>query len=897
MHFVPRWGGAPGASPREPAPVPFEHLSYSRFHLADLQVHTPADSDHGYGSEWGPDPDPAFAEELVGRCRAAGVTVVAVTDHNRLDWYPALHAAGERAGVIVFPGLEISVNGCHLLAVWEATPRGYELGRRFLASLWPPAESPFDPSGHPRVVSRGQVAEVAELAVEHQALVLAPHCTAVRSGLFGPGVCRNSDEVARSGLIAGFDVHGSAGADVLVNPRRQFGDLRPAWFISGDTRRWDAVGERATYLKMGERPSLEGLRQAFLVAETRIRLPQRLQSRWGHVRGIRFLAEPRPTWPRLTHVRVEGGFHDGLSLDLAPGLNAVIGGKGTGKSTLIEILRYVLDAGGPVDKDAAGNRRHNFRANAEASVFATDDHGDEYEVRRSGDGSAPLLLRDGQETGLAVRRRVTVRVFGQRELQTLADRPGMLREFVAGVTRDAWEEVTAPERELLLAIEEHDRVLAGLEEDLDRMGDEEQELQDVRDKLRQAEAAGVTRWLQESQALNRANRSVAAMVGWPLRVGEAAGALEQLLPAPGPGDGTPVPEGLGRALAELEAALRRSVEELRGAVSRAAMELTGPAAEWEAEHARRRREIEAQLASAGISDPRQLRRLQQRTTELEERLAELPAKRERRAAAAEARRDALRRLEQVRRRKSRLVERAARTLGEALGPRVRLTVRPMADRSPLLAELESALQGQGVRSDQLQRLAQESPRAVAEAIREGQAAVAALGCSALTAAKLTALAPDVVRRMEEADTPDRVIVEIDLGGPGTEAWSPIDEVSPGQRAMALLALALASGTEPLVIDQPEDDLDNRYIYDEVVRVLTRVCEARQVIVATHNANIPVLGDAELILALDAGADRSHVLASGGLETAEVANQARQILEGGDQAFLARHRRYLAAERA
>src|SRR5262249_19213256 len=268
-----------------------------------------------------------------------------------------------------------------------------------------PGESPFDGGGRPRVVSRGQVAEVARQAVEHHALVLAPHCTANRTGLFGPGVCRNADEVARSGLVAGFDGNGSAGAGVLVNPRRQFGDLRPAWFSSGDIRRWDGIGERATYLKMGDTPTLEGLRQAFLVAESRIRLPERLRSRWGHVKGLRFLADPHPAWPRLTHVRVEGGFHDGLSADLAPGLNAVIGGKGTGKSTLIEILRYVLDTGKPTDKDAAANRKHNFRANAEASVFATDAHGDEYEVRRSGDNSPPILLRDNQETGLAVNRR------------------------------------------------------------------------------------------------------------------------------------------------------------------------------------------------------------------------------------------------------------------------------------------------------------------------------------------------------------------------------------------------------------------------------------------------------------------------------------------------------------
>jgi ABC-type lipoprotein export system ATPase subunit len=880
--------------------VTSEHLSYSRFHLADLQVHTPADPDHEYGPEWGAEPDAAFAERLVAGFRDAGVTVIAVTDHNRLDWYPAVRAAGERAGVFVFPGLEISVNGCHLIAIWEATPLGHELGRRFLARLWPPADRPFDAAGRPRVVSMGQVAEVARLAIDHQALVLAPHCTAAKSGLFGPGVCRNADEVARSGLIAGFDVHGSVSADVLVNPRRQFGDVRPAWFLSGDTRRWDGIGDRATYLKMGERPTLEGLRQAFWVAETRIRFPQRLQPRWGHVKGVRFLAEPRPSWPRLTHVRVEGGFHDGLTLDLAPGLNAVIGGKGTGKSTLIEIVRYVLDAGQPETKEAAGNRKHNFRANAEAGVFAVDAQGDEYEVRRSGDGSAPLLLRDGDETGLAAHRRVTARVFGQRELQTLADRPDMLREFVAGVMREAWEEVTAPEQELLRAIEEHDRALTALEDDLERMGDEEQELQDVRDKLRLAEASGVTGWAQESQRLNRANRTVTAMVSWPLRVGEAADQLERLLPppapAPAPADDAPVPEGLSRALADLEAAVRRSVAGLREGIAGAAAALSGPAGEWEAEHARRRREIEAQLATAGISDPRQLRRLQQRAVELEERLTELPARREGRQAIADARREALRELGQVRRRKSRLVEKAARALGAALGPRVRLAVRPLADRSLVLQALEAGLHGQGVRSEQLQRLAQEAPAGVGDAIRQGPAAVAALGCTAVTAAKLAALPAAAVRRIEEADTPDRVVVEVDLGAPGAESWSSIDEVSPGQRAMALLALALASGSEPLVIDQPEDDLDNRYIYDEVVGVLSRVCESRQVIVATHNANIPVLGDAELVLALDADADRSRVLACGGLESAEVADQARQILEGGDQAFNARHRRYLAAER-
>jgi DNA repair ATPase RecN len=883
-------------------------VGYSRFHLADLQVHTPADPEHEYGDRWGPVPDAAFADELLSRYRAAGVTVVAVTDHNRLDWYPVLRDAGERHGVFVFPGVEISVNGCHLLCVWDATPDAQRLGERFLAGLWPPGEQPFDAGGHPRVVSRGQVLDVAAQAVEHRALVLAPHATAARIGLFGPSVCRNADEVARSGLVAGFDVSGAPQADVLVNPRRQFGDARPAWFVSGDTRRWDGLGERAVYLKMGAKPSLEGLRQAFLVAETRVRFPLGLKQRWGHVKGVQFLADPRPSWPRLRHVEIEGGFHDGLSVELAPGLNAIIGGKGTGKSTLIEILRYVLDAGRPVEKDAAANRKHNFRANAEACVGFSDGAGEEYEVRRSGDDSPALLLRDGRETGLAVGRRVGVRVFGQRELQTLADRPEMLRDFVAGVTPDAWEEASRPERELLERIDAGDRALAALEADIERMGDEEQELADARDRLQLAETKGVARLVQESQALGRSHRAVSALVGWPLQVGESLQALEELLPAPAVPAEPGFPEGFGGSLAALEATVRGALDEVRAGIADAAARLAPPTEAWQAEYTRRRREIEAQLADAGITDPRELRRLQQRATELEERLRELPEKRQRVAAIDAQRREALRQLAQVRRGKSRLVEAAARTLSGALGTRVRLSVRPLADRELLLGELERALHGQGVRADQLQRVALSAPATIGDAIRQGADAVAALGCSPATAAKLAVLPRTAVRRIEAADTPDQVVVEIDLGGSGADpphkageagtpgrAWSPISEVSPGQRAMALLALALASGTEPLLIDQPEDDLDNRYIYEEVVKVLSRVCEGRQVIVATHNANIPILGDADLILALDARADRSRVLASGGLETAEVAAQARQILEGGDQAFLARHRRYLAAE--
>lgn len=100
-------------------------MGYSRFYLADLQVHTPADARQGYGDAGGRDPNAAFARRIVQAHAEAGVKVMAVSDHNRVDWYPVLRAAGDELGVFVFPALEFSVNRCHLLAIWDRTEQGY----------------------------------------------------------------------------------------------------------------------------------------------------------------------------------------------------------------------------------------------------------------------------------------------------------------------------------------------------------------------------------------------------------------------------------------------------------------------------------------------------------------------------------------------------------------------------------------------------------------------------------------------------------------------------------------------------------------------------------------------------------------------------------------------------
>jgi predicted ATPase len=114
---------------------------------------------------------------------------------------------------------------------------------------------------------------------------------------------------------------------------------------------------------------------------------------------------------------------------------------------------------------------------------------------------------------------------------------------------------------------------------------------------------------------------------------------------------------------------------------------------------------------------------------------------------------------------------------------------------------------------------------------------------------------------------------------------PVDELSPGQRCSAILPILLLNGTAPLIIDQPEDNLDNRLIRQVIVNILASIKLRRQVIISTHNPNLPVLGDVEQAIILRAVGEKECSLdSSGNLDSEEVVRYITDIMEGGREAF-------------
>lgn len=143
-----------------------------------------------------------------------------------------------------------------------------------------------------------------------------------------------------------------------------------------------------------------------------------------------------------------------------------------------------------------------------------------------------------------------------------------------------------------------------------------------------------------------------------------------------------------------------------------------------------------------------------------------------------------------------------------------------------------------------------------------------------------------VLQLETIEFDDHLDIRMSIRGES----KPIEQLSRGQMATALLPLILRDAAYPLIFDQPEDDLDNSFIFQELVAKIRKLKKTRQIIFVTHNANIPVLGEADQVIAMQmASAQQAAPPRSGTVD--EMREPILEILEGGAEAFRKRGEKY------
>jgi ATPase subunit of ABC transporter with duplicated ATPase domains len=266
----------------------------------------------------------------------------------------------------------------------------------------------------------------------------------------------------------------------------------------------------------------------------------------------------------------------------------------------------------------------------------------------------------------------------------------------------------------------------------------------------------------------------------------------------------------------------------------------------------------------------------------------------------ELRRNVLAEWNDVRSEEYRQLERAAKKVSRKLAGRVEVQITFSGNREPLFqllrekvgGRLKSAIETLAARQDL-------SLVELADACRAGRDTLTeSFGISGAAAEQLAQANPEVLMELEELDLPPTTTIRLNVAPEDQPAaWQTLDELSKGQKATAVLLLLLLESDAPLVVDQPEDDLDNRFITEGIVPKMREEKRRRQFVFATHNANIPVLGDAELILGLQAAGEagqgkaeipREHM---GSIDSEAVRDLVGEVLEGGRAAFEMRRLKY------
>jgi hypothetical protein len=681
-------------------------------------------------------------------------------------------------------------------------------------------------------------------------------------------------------------------------------------------------------------PSVEALRQAFIDFDSRVRL-------MGEYRQERY--------PRLLGVIVERGFlasrqGDAIGpfmLHFNPNLNTIIGGRGVGKSALLEAIRYCFDLEPRTDATREQARQvvdATLPPDARVTVYYELADGTQYRiVRLKGHDAQVFDVASGERhdvhPGQILSQVEPVEIYGQKEIYEISNDVTFQLNLLDTYVAEALREIQQEENALLRWLEGNAGDILRWQDEIADAAQRVQELEAVRLELERMERHQAAAQLERKKQADRekdllaragqaADEAQAKVQSW--RTGWEP--LRERLPTEIERENLPNTTLLASQAALLERidqesdkALEELAQHIQAIWAEGALKRDG----WEKEYAEIEQAYQDLLDSLGqeFSAERYFS-LRSRLQNLEAIQQEIEKRRARLKDLHRERKQQLRRLRRLwRLRQFRTRRNKARGLTAQLKDTVHIAVTFEGNREAYAAYLKELFAGRRITQAVIEQLVEArlrplhgrsetaglyaNPVHLAHAIRcersrpsDDESILAqAYGVSQAYRERLASVEDELLYELERYRVPDRPEISLKVG----HEYRPLKPspgqpgLSTGQKCTVILSLILVERHAPLVIDQPEDDLDNEFVYREIVQTLRREKERRQFIVATHNANIPVAGDAELIVALRADEDHGWIEHLGSIDGLDMRKPVEDILEGGKEAFEVRQRKYQRLE--
>lgn len=878
----------------------------ARFLRADLHVHSYGGSHDVMDSTMTP-------EAIVSTAISESLALVAITDHNQISNVERAVAAAAGKDILVVPGVELSTPQGHLLVYFGTYGDLADFyGKLSLADR-----------GHKDSRCQTGILDCLKLIDLAKGFAILAHVdgdggfeTTVNG--FPPS---KTDVIAHPSLL-GIELRSAQSqisySDTDPEPQRgQCGKARIAQLGLGekqhlarvlfsDSHALSALGKNAqgkrklTRIKM-DSPSFNGLRVALQDADARIRLEDEIPA----------------SVPFLLGMKLEGGFLDGQIVHFSRNLNCIIGGRGAGKSTAFEAARIVAPTPSTnklIDSEPWPETIH---------LVWIDQAGQQH----------PIIRRIGEESenladpilGPVV---FPMESYGQSETaQTSAKAkqdPIVLLEYLDQFSSIADLRIRDEEiRDQLLSnqtdIEKAQTQVSRIPESKKLLANTEQQLKAL-EAANAADVVALERKVAEERAIREGIDKKIADLHNEVTTSSIAEILGEIQVAAKPDElkvGAAEFKTIKQLVAEFAAESEKAQTEIKAKAKVLSANVKKQVEQWKAREQQILGEIEQKrkdLLAKGVrldsmyikklaADEANYRKILKNLDEWEKRLGELKKSRTELLKARKEVRAA------IFKNRFAFAVKANNALKNALTD---LFVDIKFIEGTLSSEAEEIVkEAMNWRTSQVPRtslLVEQVPiHQLLDAIRKSDP-TPILNVMAPDNTKpfsrtdalelLRALVqPPYIYRLERCVVEDRPKITVtkkvvQKSGAVQYPSKDFGNLSLGQQQSILLALMLSSDSSaPLIIDQPEDNLDSEFIFHSLVPVLRAAKERRQIIVVTHNPNIAVLGDAEQIIALKSTSDKSMIVARGSIDEVNTKKSVCQILEGAEEAFRRRARMY------
>lgn len=853
----------------------------SKYRKVDLHIHTPA-------SRCYEDRD-ATAEDIVDFALAADLQAIAITDHNTTDFIDEVREAAKETLLHVFPGVEITASGAHILAIFDLKTKTAHIDDLLSkAGIAPDMRGKQDALGHDAV-------EVIRLIEKQGGVAIAAHANSSNGilrhpqGRYKQRACKLSELYALE-LRARRDVEKFTQGEVPGYPAK-------ACVQGSDAHDLDSIGERYTHLKM-DRIALRGVRQALIDHTAKVRFE------WNDLEA---------SAPRITRLFTTQGFFEGEErFDFHPNFNCLVGGKGAGKSTIIELMRYAWGSLPPKDfsdirDDSLGKAEKLVGIGGTIVVLCQDEDGEEFHIQRevtpghsddpvcwnSADEECPIpffplffsqneLVRIASSTTAQLAlldQHLSISEENRKEKDLLQDLGANASSLIACREKRAGLEAAVDDPKTGKAATERQvkRLQAAIKDpalqDFPLWESEQEYIKDHRTGLEQViEDVGVylddfdfEEYFETELKANSPNRlSLAAFDSCAEDVRKIAESAKRLF-------GQSVRK-LQDKLKSVESSWNTRFEAAKAAHKAAAKKMGNGSVST----------IEAKLRTAtkSLTD---LEKKERQIAKEKTRYTRLQSTRERKRVALRA----------VRRKRYNKREQLINRWKARLGDRVSIELVHLGERREYVDLLKSILEGSHIQTYTRDAIMTNFlPDEFAAIVRESNLdALTEAGLNAGPARKAIQFLSNREKELFELeavtleDQPD-ISLEVEPG-----VYKPLNELSVGGKGTVLILLAMVEGSDPLIIDQPEDSLDPVFIYEEIVQKVREGKDQRQFLFATHNANLLIAGEADLSFILKASADKGSIENRGGIDRHTTKDLLLLHLEGGPDAFSTRNKKY------